>query len=48
MNPFPCLIRSVSPSGEPRYALGEPLVDAYLEFVAGAVGRTRCGPWRSI
>src|SRR4051794_3028029 len=35
MNPFPCLVRSVSPSGEPRYALGEPLVDGYLEFVAG-------------
>src|SRR4051812_44311058 len=35
MNPFPCLVRSVSPSGEPRYALGEPLVDSYLEFVAG-------------
>jgi integrase/recombinase XerD len=39
MNPFPCLIRSVSPSGEARYALGEPLVDGYLEFVAG-----RCRP----
>jgi hypothetical protein len=39
MNPFPCLVRSVSPSGEPRYALGHPLVDAYLEFVAG-----RCRP----
>ena len=39
MNPFPCLVRSVSPSGEPRYALGEPLVDSYLEFVAG-----RCRP----
>lgn len=39
MNPFPCLVRSVSPSGEPRYALGDPLVDGYLEFVAG-----RCRP----
>src|SRR5215217_4830331 len=39
MNPFPHLVRSVSPSGEPRYALGEPLVDGYLEFVAG-----RCRP----
>ena len=39
MNPFPCLVRSVSPSGEPRYALGDPLVDSYLEFVAG-----RCRP----
>src|SRR4051812_39046460 len=35
MNSFPCLVRSVSPSGEPRYALGEALVDSYLEFVAG-------------
>ena len=39
MNPFPCLVRSVSPSGEARYALGDPLVDRYLEFVAG-----RCRP----
>ena len=39
MNPFPSLVRSVSPSGEPRYALGDPLVDGYLEFVAG-----RCRP----
>jgi integrase/recombinase XerD len=35
MNCFPCLVRSVSPAGEPRYALGDPLVDGYLEFVAG-------------
>lgn len=34
----PCS-RSVSPSGEPRYTLGHPLVDRYLEFVAG-----RCRP----
>jgi hypothetical protein len=39
MNQFPCLVRSVSPAGEPRYALGDPLVDRYLEFVAG-----RCRP----
>jgi site-specific recombinase XerD len=39
MSCFPCLVRSVSPSGEPRYALGDPLVDRYLEFVAG-----RCRP----
>src|SRR5436190_3924639 len=39
MRSFPCLVRSVSPPGEPRYALGEPLVDSYLEFVAG-----RCRP----
>jgi integrase/recombinase XerD len=35
MSCFPCLVRSVSPSGEPRYALGDRLVDRYLEFVAG-------------
>ena len=31
----PCLIRSSSPAGEARFALGDPLVDSYLEFVAG-------------
>jgi integrase/recombinase XerD len=36
---FPCLVRSSSPSGETRYALGDPLVDGYLAFVAG-----RCRP----
>lgn len=35
MTNFPCLIRSSSPAGEARYKLGDPLVDAYLEFVAG-------------
>lgn len=35
MTNFPCLIRSSSPAGEARFALGDPLVDAYLEFVAG-------------
>ena len=35
MSNFPCLVRSVSPSGETRFALGDPLVDRYLEFVAG-------------
>jgi site-specific recombinase XerD len=35
MTPFPCLIRSAAPSGETRYALGHPLLDRYLEFVAG-------------
>src|SRR5438477_9037604 len=35
MSSFPCLVRSVSGSGEARYALGDPLVDRYLEFVAG-------------
>jgi hypothetical protein len=39
MSPFPLLVRSVSPSGEVRYALGDPFVDRYLEFVAG-----RCRP----
>src|SRR6266576_510593 len=32
---FPCLVRWVSRSGEARYRLGHPLVDRYLEFVAG-------------
>ena len=31
----PCLFRSSSSAGEPRFALGDPLVDRYLEFVAG-------------
>src|SRR5438034_3118428 len=35
MSSFPCLVRSVSGSGEVRYALGHRLVDRYLEFVAG-------------
>jgi integrase/recombinase XerD len=39
MNDFPCLVRSSSAAGEDRYVLGEPLVDSYLEFVAG-----RCRP----
>lgn len=39
MNQFPCLIRSSSPGGEARFALGDPLVDSYLAFVAG-----RCRP----
>lgn len=39
MTYFPCLVRSSSSSGETRYALGDPLVDAYLRFVAG-----RCRP----
>jgi len=32
---FPSLIRCVSSSGVVRYRLGDPLVDRYLEFVAG-------------
>ena len=39
MSSFPCLVRSSSASGETRYALGDPLVDGYLAFVAG-----RCRP----
>jgi integrase/recombinase XerD len=35
MNDFPCLVRSSSPGGEVRFALGDPLVDSYLAFVAG-------------
>lgn len=35
MSAFPCLVRSSSPAGEVRFALGDPLVDSYLEFVAG-------------
>ena len=39
MSTFPCLVRSVSSSGEASYGLGDPLVDRYLEFVRG-----RCRP----
>jgi site-specific recombinase XerD len=35
MNQFPCLIRSSTEGGKARYALGDPLVDSYLAFVAG-------------
>jgi hypothetical protein len=35
MTDFPVLLRSVSASGQVRYRLGDPLVDRYLEFVAG-------------
>jgi site-specific recombinase XerD len=35
MTNFPDLIRSSSPAGETRFSLGDPLVDSYLEFVAG-------------
>ena len=31
----PTLVRAASPSGETRYLLGHPLLDRYLEFVAG-------------
>jgi site-specific recombinase XerD len=45
MNNFPCLIRSSSPGGEARFALGDPLVDSYLEFVAG---RARSNTLRAV
>jgi integrase/recombinase XerD len=32
---IPCLVRSSNPAGDYRYALGDPLVDSYLAFVAG-------------
>lgn len=35
MSDFPCLVRSSSAGGEVRFALGDPLVDSYLAFVAG-------------
>src|SRR3954470_16112177 len=35
MTTFPCLVRSATASGAVRYRLGDPLVDRYLEFVAG-------------
>lgn len=35
MNQFPCLIRTSTAGGEARFALGDPLVDSYLAFVAG-------------
>ena len=31
----PCLIRSATAAGDARFVLGDPLVDRYLEFVAG-------------
>ena len=45
MNPFPCLVRSSSPGGEVRYALGDPFVDSYLAFVAG---RCRANTLRAV
>ena len=35
MTTFPSLIKCVSSSGVVRYALSDPWVDRYLEFVAG-------------
>src|ERR1039458_8993570 len=37
MTTFPFLVRTASPTGDDRYFLGHPLVDRYLEFVAGRV-----------
>src|ERR1035437_4790747 len=45
MSCFPCVIRPRLPTGETRFAWGEPLVDFYLEFVAG---RARPNPLRSV
>jgi integrase/recombinase XerD len=35
MTTFPSLVRWYTASGAVRYRLGDPLVDRYLEFVAG-------------
>src|SRR5690349_15126487 len=35
MDSFPVMVRTTSGPGETRYALGDRLVDRYLEFVAG-------------
>jgi hypothetical protein len=35
MTGFPFLVRSASVSAEARYRLDDPLIDRYLEFVAG-------------
>lgn len=45
MNQFPCLIRTSTVGGEARFALGDPLVDSYLEFVAG---RSRSNTLRAV
>jgi site-specific recombinase XerD len=45
MNNFPCMSRSRFSTGETRYSLGDPLVDSYLEFVAG---RARPNTLRSV
>jgi integrase/recombinase XerD len=42
---IPCLVRSSTSAGEYRYALGDPLVDSYLGFVAG---RTRPNTLRAV
>jgi integrase/recombinase XerD len=45
MTGFPLLVRSTSVSGGVRYRLGDPLVDRYLEFVAG---RARANTVRAV
>jgi integrase/recombinase XerD len=45
MTAFPCLVRFSSVSGAERYRLGDPLVDSYLEFVAG---RSRANTLRAV
>ncbi len=45
MSSFPVLVRTSSPAGETRFSLGDPLVDSYLEFVAG---RTRPNTLRAV
>ena len=42
---LPCLVRSSTAAGEVRFELGHPLVDRYLEFVAG---RTRPNTVRAV
>jgi site-specific recombinase XerD len=45
MSSFPVLVRTSSPAGETRFSLRDPLVDSYLEFVAG---RTRPNTLRAV
>jgi integrase/recombinase XerD len=45
MTTFPCLVRFSSASGADRYRLGHPLIDRYLEFVAG---RARANTLRAV
>lgn len=42
---LPCLVRSSTAAGEARFELGHPLIDRYLEFVAG---RTRPNTVRAV
>jgi hypothetical protein len=45
MSSFPCLVRSSTRGGEARFELGDPLVHAYLAFVAG---RARANTLRAV